>query len=284
MLEQLSFFLHASHHLCLLFHLCSMEMLAPFSALPAIMCSRGVSNGPWLSFPPPFPFHFLITSPPALSHWSSDKIIPLLFSPSTPSHTSWLKHDPKEAGNGHLQYSFLSLALCLSCTICLSPPPTRRTHLEQVTDHFKHLECSEAITLPSGYLQPPCRLSLLDFERTLLYYLHSSHKGESPVVMLAQDSHHFQCWCTTFSLSAQWSSPCSWSAEVLSAHQGATVLVICRSRTDRKMEAETRGHITWVHLRLARWISGAIRHPSPRSVCFSFITLPLSSAPHHVWH
>lgn len=99
-----------------------MEMLAPFSALPAIMCSRGVSNGPWLSFPPPFPFHFLITSPPALSHWSSDKIIPLLFSPSTPSHTSWLKHDPKEAGNGHLQYSFLSLALCLSCTICLPPP------------------------------------------------------------------------------------------------------------------------------------------------------------------
>lgn len=27
------------------------------------MCSRGVSNGPWCSLPPPFLFHFLITSP-----------------------------------------------------------------------------------------------------------------------------------------------------------------------------------------------------------------------------
>lgn len=56
-------------------------------------------------------------------------------------------------------------------------PPFKRTHLEQVTDHFKHLECGEAITLPSGHLQRLCHCSLLDFEWALLYYPHSSHSG-----------------------------------------------------------------------------------------------------------
>lgn len=55
--------------------------------------------------------------------------------------------------------------------------PFERPHLEQVTDHFKHLECGEAITLPSGHLQRPCRRSLLDFEWAFLYYPYSSHSG-----------------------------------------------------------------------------------------------------------
>lgn len=67
---------------------------------------------------------FSHNKPPALSHWSSDKIIPLLFPPSTPSYTSWLKRDPAAAGNGHLQHSFLSLPPWLSCTICLSTLPS----------------------------------------------------------------------------------------------------------------------------------------------------------------
>lgn len=56
-------------------------------------------------------------------------------------------------------------------------PPFKLTHLEQVTDHFKHLECGEAITLPSGHLQRPCQRALFDFEWALVYYRHSSHSG-----------------------------------------------------------------------------------------------------------
>ena len=74
-----------------------------------------------------FPLSFSHNKTPALSHWSSDKIIPPLFPPSTPSHTSWLKHDPAAAGNGHLQHSFLSLARCLFRTIC-SPRLPSSTH------------------------------------------------------------------------------------------------------------------------------------------------------------
>lgn len=77
--------------------------------------------------------------------------------------------------NGHFS---LLLNASLTHYVCLAPPPPfKRTHLEQVTDHFKHLECGEAITLPSGHLQRPCHCSLLDFEWAFLYYTHSSHSG-----------------------------------------------------------------------------------------------------------
>lgn len=58
------------------------------------------------------------------------------------------------------------------------------------------------------------------------------------LVVSAHDSHLYSCWCAiTVSLSAEESSFCCWSAVVLSAHQGAIVLVVCRSKGDRKMEA-----------------------------------------------
>lgn len=64
----------------------------------------------------------------------------------------------------------------LSHTVSLVPP-FKLTHLEQVTDHFKHLGCGEAITLPSGHLQYPCQRALFDFEWALLHYPRSSHSG-----------------------------------------------------------------------------------------------------------
>lgn len=76
-----------------------------------------------------------------------------------------------------MQQSFLSPApVPLSLTVSLGLL-SELTHLEQVTDHFKHLECGEAITLPSGHLQRPCQRALFDFEWALLYYPRSSHGG-----------------------------------------------------------------------------------------------------------
>ncbi|CAB1450873.1 unnamed protein product [Pleuronectes platessa] len=69
------------------------------------------------------------------------------------------------------------------------------------------------------------------------------------LVVSAHDSHLYYRQCETFTLyQPSESSFRCWSAVVLSAHQGAT-------------------------LRLARRMRGAIRHPSPRSVCFPFITV-----------
>lgn len=74
---------------CSLSKLHSTDLLAsPSLSPPAIMCSRGVSNGPWLSFPQPLPFHFLITSPlPSSLEFRQD--YPSVIPPSAPSHTSW---------------------------------------------------------------------------------------------------------------------------------------------------------------------------------------------------
>lgn len=71
---------------------------------------------------------------------------------------------------------FSPLALALRSA---PPLPFERTHLERVTDHFKHRECVEAITLPSGHLHHPCLRSLVDFEWAFLYYPHSSAQWES---------------------------------------------------------------------------------------------------------
>lgn len=64
----------------------------------------------------------------------------------------------------------------------------------------------------------------------------------APLVVSAYHSHLFFCWCATvwpISLGIIFLLlVCNW---LLSAHQGAAVLVICRGRGDRKTEAETRG-------------------------------------------
>lgn len=117
-------------------------------------------------------------------------------------------------------------------------PPFERTHLEQVTDHFKNLECGEAITFPSGHLRRPCHRSLLDFEWTLLYYPYSSHSGNHrSASSVSPRLTSLLLWvCNSQPRNHPFAAGLS---AVLSAHQGAVVFVICRSRGDRKMEAET---------------------------------------------
>lgn len=130
------------------------------------------------------PLSFSHNKPPALSHWSSDKIIPPLFHlplrPTLPGGAqAWPRGDRKWAFATVISLSCPhSCSIPLSHTVTLAPtPPSKRTHSEQVTDHFKHLECGEAITLPSGHLQRPCHRSLLHSEWALLRYPHSSHSG-----------------------------------------------------------------------------------------------------------
>lgn len=138
-----------------LLHLSPQLLWAPCSLSAPIMCSWGVSNGPWLSFPPPFPFHFLITSPlPYLSRAQTRLSLCYFHLPLHPTLPgSSVTPQRQEMGICNTRFSLLLRGFL--CTICLSPFPSKRTHLEQVTDHFKHLECGEAITLPSGHLPHP---------------------------------------------------------------------------------------------------------------------------------
>lgn len=143
------------------------------------MCSRGVSNGPWRSLPPPFPFHFLITSPlPSLTGAQtrlSLRYFHLPLHPTLPG--SSMTPQQQEMG------------IC-STRFSLPHSSSEHTHLEQVTDHFEHLECGEAITLPSGHLQLPtaATASCTTTKGLLLYYLPFLTQWETPVVVSAQIS------------------------------------------------------------------------------------------------
>lgn len=112
-------------NICVHVYTLTSTPLAFPSPLPAIMCSWGVFSGPWLSFPPPLPSHFLITSPlPSLTGAQTRLSLRYSTFRSVPHFLAVLRHDPAVTGNGHLQRSFLSLAQCLSHTLRLSPPPT----------------------------------------------------------------------------------------------------------------------------------------------------------------
>lgn len=147
------------------------------------MCIWSISISLWLSFPPPLPFHFLITGPlPSITGAQSRLSLRYSIFCSVPHFLAVLRHDP----HGSRKWAFAtlishsltpSLAPCRLLTLYVSRPhPSLKcTHLEQVTDHLKHLECGEAITLPSSHLQRPCHCSVLVFEWTLVYNHYSSH-------------------------------------------------------------------------------------------------------------
>lgn len=158
----------------------SPEPLVSRAPLPAIMCNS-VSIGLWLPFLPPIPFPLLVTGPlPTLS--GTQKRLSLrysIFCP-VPHFLTVLRHDPSATGNGHLQQSVLSLFPSHSHMIYAPPTPFKRTHLEEVTDHFKHFECGEVITLPRW--SPPAPLLLLTAHCSSLsgpffHYHYSSHSG-----------------------------------------------------------------------------------------------------------
>lgn len=103
-----------------------VELLASFSLLPAIMCSWSVSIGPWLSFPPPLPFHFLITSPlPSLTGAQSRLSLHDSIFCSVPHFLAVLRRDPTATGNGHFPPP---CSMPLAHTICFSPPPLFQVH------------------------------------------------------------------------------------------------------------------------------------------------------------
>lgn len=130
------------------------------------------------------PLSFSHNGPPCPLSLELSQEYPSVIPSSAPSHTSWrcsgMTPRQQEMGicNGHFSLTLApSLAPCFSHTLYVSRPhPSFKcTHLEQVTDHLKHLECGEAITLPSGHLQRPCHCSVLVFKWTFVYNHYSSH-------------------------------------------------------------------------------------------------------------
>lgn len=116
--------------LCVLIfpHVSCYVLTLMFPASPPLHCVS-LSNGPWLSFRPPLPFHFLITSPlPSLT--GAQTRLPLCYSTfrSVPHFLAALRSDPTAAGNGYLQHSFLSSALSPAPCHC----PYERARLQQV--------------------------------------------------------------------------------------------------------------------------------------------------------
>lgn len=197
------------------------------------MCSRGVSNGPWHSFPPPLPFHFLITSPlPSLTgaqtrlslcystfhsnphflaqawphgsrKWAFATVISLSC-PMPPSHNMYLT-PPSSAhtwnGSQIISSTLNAVRQLLSLLVTSSPPDTA--------------PCS-TLSGPSSIISIPHSVGVT----TLL-------------VVSAHDSWLYYCRCSTAHLSAWKSSFCCWSAAVLSAHQGATELSVAEQETGR---------------------------------------------------
>lgn len=162
---------------CSISHLHSTELLVSLSPLPAIMCSWGGSNGPWLSFPPPLPFHFLITSPlPSLT--GAQTRLSLCYSTfrSVPHFLAALRHDPAAAGNGHLQRSFLSLLLHAALAHHFSRPSLgAHTHLEQVVSST--LSVVRQLLSPLVTSSAPSTAPCSTLSGHLLYYPHPSHSG-----------------------------------------------------------------------------------------------------------
>lgn len=172
-------------------HLHSTELLASHSPPPAIMWGWGGSNGPWLSFPPPLPFHFLITSPlPSLT--GAQTRLSLCYSTfrSVPHFLVAPRHDPAAAGNGHLHHSFLSLAPCLSCTLCISslPSSSHTQNRSQIISStlsvvrqllFLLVTCSALANVPCSTLSGPSSiipvLHTVGVNTLLVVSAHDSH-------------------------------------------------------------------------------------------------------------
>lgn len=192
---------------CSLSNLHSTELLVTLSPLPAIMCSWGVSNGPWLFFPPPLPFHFLITSPlPSLTGAQTRLSLRYSTFRSVPHFLAALRHDPAAAGNGHLQRSFLSLALslapCLSRTLCLSPFPSSghtwsRSQIISSTLSVVRQLLSLLVTSSAPAAAP---FSTLSGPSSIIPILHTVGVI-TPLVVSAHDPHLYYCWCATVRLS-----------------------------------------------------------------------------------
>lgn len=165
----------------------------------------------------PFPPH--VTAPPhSLS--GAQKRLSLRYSIlcPVPHFLMVLRHDPTATGNGHLQQSVLSLFPSYPRIICppaATPPththtPFKRTHLEQVTDHFKRFECGEVITLPRW--SPPAPLLLLTARlradlSSIITILHTAGVI-GLLVMSVRDSHLYSWSHATVILSAKESSLC----------------------------------------------------------------------------
>lgn len=179
----------------------STELLASLSPPPAIMCSWGVSNGPWLFYPPPLPFHFLITSPlPSLTGAQTRLSLRYSTFRSVPHFLAALRRDPAAAGNGHLQRSFLSLAL--SRTLCLSHLPSSahtwsRSQIISSTLSVVRQLLSLLVT-SSAPAFAPC--STLSRPSSIIPILHTVGVI-TPLAVSAHDPHLYYCWCATLRLS-----------------------------------------------------------------------------------
>lgn len=189
------------------------------------------------------PLSFSHNKPPALSHWSSDKIIPPLFHP--PLHStlpgSGMTPQRQEMGICNSHFSLLpcvlvraSLAQYVSRLLPSSAHTWNGSQIISSTLSVVRQLLSLLVT-SSPPATAPC--STLSGPSSIISIPHTVGVTTLQAVS-GHGSHLYCCWYATVSLSAPKSSFCCWPAVVLSAHQGATVLVICRSRGDRKMEAE----------------------------------------------
>lgn len=193
-------------NICVHVYTLTSTPLAFPSPLPAIMCSWGVFSGPWLSFPPPLPSHFLITSPlPSLTGAQTRLSLRYSTFRSVPHFLAVLRHDPAVTGNGHLQRSFLSLAQCLSHTLRLSPP-----HLPSSAHTWNRSQIiSSTLSVVRQLLSPlvtssapaTAHCSTLSGPSSIIPILHTVGVI-TLLVASSHDSHLYYCWCATVSLSA----------------------------------------------------------------------------------
>lgn len=239
------------------------------------MCSRGVSNGPWHSFPPPLPFHFLITSPlPSLTgaqtrlslrystfhsnphflaqawphgsrKWAFATVISLSC-PMPPSHNMYLA-PPSSAhtwnGSQIISSTLNAVRQLLSLLVTSSPPDTA--------------PCS-TLSGPSSIISIPHSVGVT----TLL-------------VVSAHDSRLYYCRCSTAHLSAWKSSFCCWSAAVLSAHQGAQSYL----SQNRRQEDGGRDQAMYC-LSVCSSQTGSLNEWSHPSSISTLCLFPLHHSPH----
>lgn len=118
---------------------------------------------PLASPPSTSPLSFSHKSPP---HRCPNEIIPLLFhlplQPSPPRWCSGLTPQRQKICPGRFAMVIPPLAPLLLLRGAATQYVSAHAHGEQVTEHFKHLECAEAITPPPGHR---CHRSPLVSER-----------------------------------------------------------------------------------------------------------------------
>lgn len=256
----------------------SSEALASSSPPPAITCRWGVSNGPWPPLYSTSPLSFSHNKPPALSCRSSDKIIPPLFHlpllPTLPCGAqAWPRGDRK-----WVFVTVISLPLPSLFAQRLPSPSSAHTW-----------NGSQIISSTVSVLRQ--LLSLLVTSITPASDHWSTLSGPSSIIPILphSGSHHSASGvCPRLTSLLQ---PISRRIIFLPLVCGGTIGTSrCHSVSHLSQEEETRrwrpspGSVLAKCMFISDWPDEWEEPsviPSPRSVCFPLITVPLRSAPHH---